>query len=1000
MLDVARWLAEQGLGHHAEAFAEAAIDFDILPELTESDLEKLAIPLGDRKRLLKAIAALVPPPSKTPAAGAATSTSATPAPRPDAERRQLTVMLVDLVGSTELAARLDPEDMGQVIRAYQGCCAETVENWGGHIARYMGDGVLAYFGWPQAHEDDAERAVRAGLALIDALAGAATLAGAPLAARVGIATGLVMVGELIGADEAQERAVVGETPNLAARLQALASPGSVVISQATRRLVGGVFELANLGPQRLKGFAEPVTAWRVEGESRAEGRFEALHGEHLTPLVGREPELGILLDRWQQAKEGEGQLVLLAGEPGIGKSRLVRALHERLAGEPHMPLGHFCSPYHANTALYPVIGLLERAAGLRREDPPPVQLDRLEAILTLATEDVRGGAPLLAELLAIPVPPGRYPPLELSPQERKERTFRALLGQLAGLAARQPVLALYEDAHWADPTTVELIGRVAETVQRLPVLALVTFRPEFTPPWSGHGHMTTLSLSRLSRRQGRAMVERLTGGRALPAEVLEHILARTDGIPLFVEELTKVVLESGILRGDGDRYELAGPLQPLAIPATLQDSLMARLDRLVPVKEVAQVAAVIGREFSHKLFAAISPLPEDKLGAALDQLVASELVFRRGVAPDAAYTFKHALVQQTAYQSLLKSKRRELHARIAQELEQRFREIGETQPEVLARHFTDAGLGDRAIVYWRAAGERAAGRSANVEAVAHLSKGLELIGTLPDAPGHHNEEEELALCLAIGGPLMATRGYSVPEVERTYSRALALCKRLGRSDELFPVLRGLWNYHLLSGGFRQADDLAKRLVELAEEQGAPLPSAFRRDILNNKITSAQLHRALARRARGTALFFLGRFADAMEELEKGIAIDDAVAAWDDRAHLLPYAERAGVVCRLYSAWVLWYLGFPDRAMERMEAGLGLGERLAHANSLAFARIWAAELHIFRREFEAAQACAQATIDLAREHHMPEWLAEAPYAGVLLSSASVSRQRESRTFAPV
>ena len=725
-MDIAAWLRELGLERYEQAFRDNDIAPAVLPELTDQDLKDLGVSLGHRRLLLKAIQALA-----NEQAGHS-PTEGTPhgsphlAAYPGAERRQLTVLFVDLVGSTELSARLDPEDLASVIRAYQECCAQVIGRWGGHIAKYMGDGVLAYFGWPKAHEDQAERAVRAGLEVVNGVATLETSTGTALAARAGIATGLVMVGELIGEGAAQEQAVVGETPNLAARLQAHAKPGSVVISQATRRLVGGLFELTDLGRRRLKGFAEPLSAWRVEGEGRAEGRFEALHGERLTPLVGREHELGILMERWAWARDGDGQAVLLSGEPGIGKSRVIRTLHERLRDELYTPLSHYCSPHHTNSALHPVIGLLERAARLDRAAPPEEQLARIEAMLIPTSGGPGEVAPLLAALLGVPSGE-RYPALTMTPEVQKRRTLLALLDQLEGLAARQPILALCEDAHWIDPSTLELLGLVIERIPQLRVLALITFRPEFQPPWTGYAHVTTLTMSRLGRRQGADLVARVSGDKPLPPEIVEQIVARTDGVPLFVEELTKTVLESGLLADAGDHYELTGPLPPLAIPTTLHNSLMARLDRLGPVKEVAQIGAVIGREFSYKLLAAVAPMSANRLNDALEQLVNSELVFGRGTPPDAIYTFKHALVQDAAYQSLLKSKRQQLHARIVQVLEQRFPDVMDTKPELLAHHCVEGRLIEKAVAYWYRAGQQAIARSTLAEAAAHLAKGLEML---------------------------------------------------------------------------------------------------------------------------------------------------------------------------------------------------------------------------------------------------------------------------------
>ena len=633
-MDVMAWLRDLGLDRYETAFRDNEIDWEVLPELSEADLEKLGLPLGPRKKLLKAIAAL-----------SAERSSASPAAGAEAERRQLTVLFCDLVGSTELSGRLDPEDLSEVMRAYQGCCAEVIGRFSGYVAKYLGDGVLAYFGYPQAHEDDAERAVRAGLGLVAAVTQLRPGHDLALQVRVGIATGLVVVGEKIGTGAAQEETVVGETPNLAARLQAEAGPNSVVIATSTRRLLGGLFECSDLGERRLKGFSARVGVWQVLGEGAAASRFEARRTAGLTPFVGREPELERLLDCWRKAKRSEGQVVLVSGEPGIGKSRLAQTLRGVL-DERHTRLSYHGSPFYRDSALHPVIDQLERAAGLTRDDRPEQRLSKLEALLAQSALDVDAAMPLIAALLSIPTG-DRYPLLAMTPQRRKDETLQTLLTQLAGLAAREPVLMMFEDAHWIDPTSIELLGLAIELVRRLPVLVVITFRPEFVPPWTGQPHVTSLLLERLSRRQGAKMVARLTDGRALPTAIFEQIVVRTDGVPLFVEELTKMALESGLLTDQGDHYELAGPLPPLGIPATLHDSLMARLDRLASVKEVAQIGAAIGREFSYELLATVAPVKERELLAALDQLARAGLLFRKDT-PDQpqTYTFKHALVQE------------------------------------------------------------------------------------------------------------------------------------------------------------------------------------------------------------------------------------------------------------------------------------------------------------------------------------------------------------------
>jgi tetratricopeptide (TPR) repeat protein len=629
-------------------------------------------------------------------------------------------------------------------------------------------------------------------------------------------------------------------------------------------------------------------------------------------------------------------VVLLAGEPGIGKSRLLRALRQELSGEPHLALSHFCSPYHTNSALHPIITQLERAAGFAPDDAPEAKLAKLELLLRRATEQLDETVPLIAALLGVPTH-DRYPALNLSPQRQKQRTLEVLIEQLAGLARARPVLELYEDLHWVDPSTLELLDLLVERVRALPVLAVLTYRPEFTPPWSGRAHVTALPLNRLGRRQGAALVERITGGKALPVAVLDQIVARTDGVPLFVEELTKTVLESGLLADAGDHYELSGPLPPLAIPATLHDSLMARLDRLAPVKEVAQTAAVIGREFSHDLLAAVSPLPDAELAAALDELLAAELVFRRGSPPDATYSFKHALVQDAAYQSLLKSKRRQLHAMIAGILEQRF---PATAPEALAHHCTEARLTGRAVTYWHLAGKRSLELSAYREAIDHLARALALLLSLP--PTGERDARELDLQLALGAAWIPAKAYSADEVRRAYSTAVELSHRVGNADQRFVALRGLWNNHLMRMELSAAKELAVRLRAAAEETG----DAERR--------------LVAERAAGSGLLALGEHREANACFQRGIELYDPAR----HKHLVRrYGEDSGLWCYGYAAWTDDWLGRRDRALEETRRAIGIARKLT-TPILVMVLSNAATLFQFRREFDATLACAEETIGLA------------------------------------
>jgi predicted ATPase/class 3 adenylate cyclase len=954
-VDIATWLKTLDLERYLTAFQQNDIDADVLPELTAEDLTAIGVTsVGHRRKLLAAIAALRDSRPVTDSPSIAISPEPITAPdttrlRHEAERRQLTIMFCDIVGSTELAAHLDPEDLRDIIRTYDHCVAEVVARYEGHVAKYLGDGVLAYFGYPRAHEDEAERAVRAGLDLVAAVRTLKQHGDVTFQVRVGIATGLVVVGDLIGEGAAREETVVGETPNLAARLQALAGPGEVVLAQRTCQLLGGVFDLVALGTFELKGFTEPVAAWRVLGPSRAEGRFEARHTAGLTPLVGRDHELGLLCDRFQQAKEGEGQVVLLSGEAGIGKSRLVRALREQLANELHTVVSHYCSPYYRNTALYPIITLLERAAGLSREEPPEQQLDKLEALLALALRDVSTIAPFFVDLLGIP-PGARYPPLNLAPRQKKERTLEALLDQLAGLAEHQPVLALYEDVHWIDPSTLELLDLVIERVQHLPVLLVITFRPDFIPPWTGYAHVTSLSLSRLGRRQGAAMIERVTGGKALPEAVLDQIIAKTDGVPLFVEELTKTVLEAGLLKEEGNQYVLSGPLPPLAIPTTLHDSLMARLDRLAPVKEVAQIGAAIGREFSYELLAAVSLLRDNELQDALSRLVEAELVFCRGTPPGATYMFKHALVQDAAYQSLLKSKRHQLHSRIVQALEERFPQQAKARPELVAHHCTLAGLADKAVGYWQQAGQQAIQRSAMAEAVAHLSAALEVLKGLPDGPEH--QQMELDLQVTLGGALHTAKGWASLEMGAAYARACEISRRMGGAPQQFPALYGLVAFHTNRAELEAALKVAEELYSLAEEQ------------------EDDAIRLLAHRVMANVLMYRGAFNAALPHIEQ------VVTHYDPHKHGFPIYVPidSRVNCRSFLAWIRLFQGYPDTALVQSRQALAEARTLGHPHTLAFALHVNCLFHQVRGDRTLVEERATALIKLAAEQGFPHLVA--------------------------
>jgi class 3 adenylate cyclase/tetratricopeptide (TPR) repeat protein len=937
-MDVLAWLRDLGLGQYEGIFRDNEIEADVLSELTEADLEKLGLPLGPRKRILKAIANL-------DGAVAAPSAAhlARPAAEDTAERRQLTVMFCDLAGSTALSARLDPEDMRQVIRTYQDACSGVVARYDGFIAKFMGDGILAYFGFPRAHEDDAERAVRAGLEIASVVSTLQTPAKDKLQVRIGIATGLVVVGDLVGQGAAQEQAVVGDTPNLAARLQALAEPDSVVVASATRRLLRDRFTLRDLGRHLVKGLTEPVEAWAVEGVSSE----ETPHATRLTGFIGREAESGLLQERQRRAWQGDGQIVLISGEAGIGKSRFSAWIAEQVTNEPHTRLRYQCSPYHRDSVLHPFVQQLERAAQIAPDESAEIKLDKLEATLGLAAARIQEIAPLIASMLSIPLGT-RYPPLGLSPAQQRRQTLSALLDQMEGLAKQKPVLMLFEDAHWADATSLELLNLAIERVRRLPVLLLITFRPEFEAPWKGLPDVATVALGRLDRSQAEMLVERVTGGRKLPPEVMAQIVAKTDGVPLFVEELTKNVLESGLLIEDGEHYRLSGPLPPLAIPSTLQDSLMARLDRLGTVKEIAQIGSAIGRDFSYALLHAVVGRDEASLRAALAQLEDAELLFRAGTLPDARYSFKHALVQDTAYESLLKSRRQVLHQRIALTLEQRFPTLAEAEPEVLAHHFSRAGLPDQACLCYERAGDRAAARSAYAEAVAHFEAALAEVRHLPAAEDRNRRE--LEVLLKYGPVILIFRGVQGPDVEQVYQRAYDLAQQSDDEHKLFKALWGLWFCANMSRRTGIARDRADQLVALGRRSH------------NEALFLEAIH------CRWSTAFFRGDIARLLADGREG------VKHYDPERHSKLGAEYGGHdpgVCA-YTVLGLGLVQFGNarEARELFVKGVELGEMLQNPSSLVFACMNALTGYHILGDRDAVSRLAKRMFEVTDKFNLP------------------------------
>jgi class 3 adenylate cyclase/predicted ATPase len=865
------------------------------------------------------------------------------------ERRQLTVMICDLVGAMALSSRLDPEDLREFTLAFHRAVAEVVTRFDGFVGKSIGDGALVYFGFPRAHEEDAERAVRAGLALIGAV-GRLAFGSVKLQARIGIATGLVVIGDLIGEGSAGEQSVVGETPHLAVWLKDLAEPDTVVIAAGTHCLLGDLFECRDLGAVAVKGIATPVPAWAVLRPSELASRFEALRGSVLSPLIGRDEEIDLLLRRWARAKAGDGQIVLVSGEPGLGKSRITAALEERLRAEPHFRLRYFCSPYHQDSALYPVVEQLGRASGFGRDDPPVVRLEKLDALLALAAPPYEDLA-LLADLLSLPASERHTLP-DFSPQRKKEKTLAALIRQLEGLARHQPVVMVFEDAHWIDPTSRELLDLAVERICSLPVLLIVTFRPEFQQPWIGQAQLTMLALNRLDRRDRTALVAQLAGGKPLPDQVVAQIVDRSDGVPLFIEELTRSVIESGVLREEADCYALDGALPPFAIPTTLHGSLSARLDRLPSARRVAQIAAAIGREFSYPLLQAVSRLSAEELHTALARLVASELVFQRGTPPDAVYSFKHAMVQDTAHGSLPRHARRQLHAQIADALETHHPELMAGQPELFARHYAEAALVEKSVTFWGKAGRRSVARSAMAEAAAQFQKGLDQLALLPDT--RDRQFQELEFCGALGAALMAAKGYAAQDTGRAYGRAREVWEELGSPSAFLHIPYGQSRYHVYCGEVDVALRLDDDLLRLSSQ----------RDDSSGLI--------LGHLSFGRNLMLAGRFAESRSHLEQVLALYDPVY---HQSLTRQIGLHPGLSAQAILGQVLFFLGFPGRALAQTNAAIVEAERLGHATSLAQSLTFGTRLISEYGDNAALAHRAEQFCALATEHGFSVWRAQ-------------------------
>jgi len=848
----------------------------------------------------------------------------------------------------------------------------------GFVAKFMGDGILVYFGYPRAHEDEAERSARAGLDIVVAMADLNAAVprppGVELTVRIGIATGPVIVGDQIGEGTASETAVIGETPNLAARLQAVAEPNQIVVSAATRAMLGDHFEFQDLGPHAFKGFAEPVPVWRVLSARNTESRFAARQTGKSMPLVGRQEEMGLLLRAWEGSRGGRGNVVLIQGEAGVGKSRLLEGLREA-TGKNSTWVAMRSSQFHSASAFYPIIEHLKRVFGWEPEDTPAQRFAKLEQVLRgFKALPLAESVPLFASLMSVPLPEDRYTAAPVSAQQRRNETLDALTAWLLEIAESGPVLMVWEDLHWADPTTLETLGMLIEQVPTVPILVIATYRPELTPPWTQRSHMTPITLGRLERPEVETMVSHLVNGMSLPSAVVNHIVAKADGVPLYVEELTKAIVGSGVLEDRGDAYVLNGALAQLHIPETLQDSLMARLDRAPRLREVAQLGAVLGREFAYEMISALTGIDEPLLQSGLGQLVVDELLYQRGRPPRSRYLFKHALIQDAAYQSLLKRTRQQYHQQVAKLLEDRFPDVVSTQPELLAHHYTEANCPAQAIAYWQKAGVAAASKSANVEAIDQFRSGLALVEALPDP--RERAERELDLQMALGPALAATRNYADPDMGRTYARAWELCEQLGDDIRGFAALRGLQLHHYGAAELAKSQHVAEKALGVAERLGDAA-----------RIVGA--HQAL-----GAVLYSQGKLTEARTQLQLGLE------KFDPASHKFPdwSGSHPALNCQAFMALTSWMLGYPDLARDEAMAAVKDAEALGHPLTLGQTLSHMALIPLFRRELSVGTDLAARAVHVCEEQNIGQWLGWAVCAHGWALSASGETEKGSAQIA--